>query len=42
MDGAVHAAAAQQCRVRRIDDGVHGLRRDVPLNRFNPRHVRAI
>src|SRR5439155_1065580 len=30
VDGAVHAAAAQDCRVRCVDYRVHGLLGDVP------------
>src|SRR6185503_2421306 len=36
VDGAVHAAAAQQRRVRRVHDRVHRERRDVDLPGFEP------
>jgi hypothetical protein len=34
MDGAVHASAAEQCRIRRIDDRIDLQRDDIDLLRF--------
>ena len=36
MDGAVHAAAAEQGRVRRVHNRVHRLFRDVAFDDFDP------
>jgi DNA polymerase IV len=38
MDGSVHAAAAEQRRVRGVHDRVDLLRRDVALNELDPAH----
>lgn len=36
MDGAVHASAAEERAVGRVDDGIDPLVGDVALRRFNP------
>jgi len=36
MDRTIDAAAAEQRRVRRIDDGVNAKRRDIGANDFEP------
>jgi hypothetical protein len=32
MNGAIHAAASEQRRIRGVHDGIHILFRDVPFN----------
>jgi hypothetical protein len=39
MDRAVHATAAEQRRVRGVDDGVNAQARDVGDNDFQPRRA---
>src|SRR2546422_3566266 len=38
VDSAVHAAAAEQRGIRRVDDGVDRLLRDIALDSFDLRH----
>jgi len=42
VDRPVHAPAAEQRRVRRVDDRVHRLSRNVALHRLEPRHEERI
>src|SRR2546426_5707167 len=39
MDGAVHAAAAEQARVRGVDEGVHVERGDVAAHEAHARRL---
>src|SRR3989441_3751703 len=39
MDGAVHAAAAEQARVRGVDEGVHVERGDVAAHETHARRL---
>ena len=39
MDRTVHPAAAQECRIGRVHDCIHGLSGDVALHRFDRRHA---
>jgi hypothetical protein len=38
MDRPVDAASAEERLVRRVDDRIHGLRRDVALDERDPAH----
>jgi hypothetical protein len=42
MDRAVHAAATEQRRVRRVHDGVDMLLGDVALDQNDPRHAAIV